>query len=263
MNRYLTFLAAFLVSFASTAQNNDYLLKKDFQNEKKTISEGINTARKTSSELKKLLSKQAEITDSLVRVIATNEKLLARTNDSLLKTATRFNDLQANVEKRTSNSQNSLVLAVIIISVLLLFLLALIFYFKNKSDARIRELSEENLKLGEGFRQDLSHLKEQITKTASSMSLELHEHSANIATKLEMTEERQRQLAVELEDLVDKMVKDHNLQTSSLDARLSELKSAIIQKDEHRSVHEKLETEIKGLRSLHTKDMEEIRKTKH
>jgi len=262
MNRYFSLVAAILFSVASMAQNNDYLSKKEFQVEKKTIANGIDAARKAGLDAKRLVLKQAAISDSLIKLNAANEKMLAQTNDSLQKTAARFNDLQTRVDKKTSTSQNSLIIVVIIIAVLFLFLLVLIFYFKSKSDGKIRELNDENIKLGESVRQEVSQSKEHITKTASAMSLELHEHTANLAAKVEVTEERQRQFALELEDFVDKVVKDQKLQTSSLESRLIELKSALIDKNEHKSVHEKLETEIKNLRSLHVKDNEENRKAK-
>src|SRR5450830_802628 len=126
MKRCLTLLAVMLFTVASWAQNADYLLKKDFQSEKKKISEGIDAAKKTGIDAKKIAAKQVTVLDSLTKTLSANEKALAQTNDSLQKTAARFNALEARVSKSSTNAQNSLLVAVIVFAVLFLLLFALI-----------------------------------------------------------------------------------------------------------------------------------------
>jgi len=260
MKRCLTLLAVMLFTIASWAQNADYLLKKDFQSEKKKISEGIDAAKKTGIDAKKIATKQVTALDSLAKTLSANEKALAQTNDSLQKTATRFNDLEARVSKTSMNAQNYLLLSVIIIAILFLLLLALVFFLKSKSDEKIRELSEENMRLGESVKQDFVEMKKEQKKSAEALSLTLHENSANFAAKIEQSEEKQRTFATELEEVVDKVVKEQALQKSRVDEQFKELLSKVnTEKTEHKSLHEKIESEVKGLRSLHVKDVEEIK----
>jgi hypothetical protein len=259
MKHTLTFLVAVFFCIASIAQNADYLLKKDFQGEKKKISESIDAAKKTGMDAKKIAAKQFAAIDSLTRVIEANQKLVVRSNDSLLKMETKFMELEARMDKKTSSSQTSLFLVVFIFGAILVFLLSLVFYFKNKSDEKFRELNEEDLKLGEAVKQEVELLRAETKKSVDSISLEYHEHAANLFSTMELTEERQRQFALELEEVVDKIVKEQNLQKSSVETLSLELKSEMLRKTEHLPVHEKLETEVKGLKTLHLKDIEELK----
>ncbi len=260
MKRFLTLLAVMLFSVASWAQNADYLLKKDFQTEKKKISDGIDAARKSGIDAKKIATKQMTVLDSLVKALSANEKALAQINDSLQKTSSRFNDLEARVNKSTMNVQDSLLVAVIVFAVLFLLLFALVFFLKSNSNQKIRELSEENMRLGESVKQDFVEMKEEQKKSTEALSLTLHENSANFAARIEQSEEKQKSFATELEEVVDKVVKEQALQKSKVDEQIKELLSkANAEKTEHKSFHEKIESEVKGLRSLHLKDIEEIK----
>ncbi|HZX61739.1 MAG TPA: hypothetical protein VFE66_00920 [Bacteroidales bacterium] len=260
MKRCFTLLAVMLFTVASWAQNADYLLKKDFQSEKKKISEGIDAAKKTGIDAKKIATKQVTALDSLAKTLAANEKALAQTNDSLQKNAARFNDLEARVNKSSINTQNSVLVAVIVFAVLFLLLFALVFFLKRNSNEKVRELSEENMRLGESVKQESVLMKEELKKSADSLSLTLHEYSANFSAKIEQSEEKQRAFATELEEVVDKVVKEQALQKSRVDEQFKELLSKVnTEKTEHKSLHEKIESEVKGLRSLHVKDVEEIK----
>jgi hypothetical protein len=260
MKRYFTMLAVMLFTVASWAQNTDYLLKKDFQSEKKKISEGIDAAKKTGIDAKKIAAKQVTLIDSLTKSLSANEKALAQTNDSLQKTAARFNELEARASKSSINAQNSILVAVIVFSVLFLLLFALVFFLKRNSNEKIRELSEENIRLGETVKQDFIEMKKEQKKFADALSLKLHENSANLAARFEQQEEKQKVFASELKEVVDKVVKEQVIQKSKIDEQLKEvLSKANEEKTEHKSLHEKIDSEVKGLRSLHIKDMEEIK----
>jgi hypothetical protein len=260
MKKCLTLLAVMLFIAASWAQNADYLLKKDFQSERKKISEGIDAAKKTGTDAKKLAAKQVLIIDSLAKNLSANGKLLAQTNDSLQKTAARFNDLEARVNKSSMNAQNYLLIAVIVIAIFFLLLLGLVFYLKNKSDAKFRDLSEESIRMGDSMKQELVLIKGELKKAADSLSLTLHEHSANFAAMIEQVEVKQRSFATELEEVVDKVVKQQELQKTKVEEQFKELMLKTgTEKSEHKSLHEKIESEVKGLRSLHIKDVEEIK----
>jgi hypothetical protein len=262
MKRYLTLLVTVFFTATLLAQNSDYLLRKDFQSEKKKISESIDAAKKQSADARKLVTKQAVIIDSLTKLIDAHAKMIAQANDSLQKTASGFNELQTRVDKKTSTSQNSLILAVIIIAIVILIMLVLIFLFKNRSDQKLRELGEENKKLGEAIREEVNLFHAEIRKTAESISAEFHAHEAALNAKLELAQQRQHQFATELEEVVDKIVKEQNAQKSAFDSRFSEIKTALVDKTEHKAAHDKLESEVKSLRTLHVKDIEEL-KAKH
>jgi hypothetical protein len=260
MKRCFSLIAVMLFSVASWAQNTDYLLKKDFQSEKKKISEGIDAAKKTGIDAKKIATKQVTILDSLTKTLSANEKALVQTNDSLQKTAARFKDLESRVNKSSMNAQNSLLVAVIVFAVLFLLLFALVFLLKRNSNEKIRELSEENMRLGESVKQDFIEMKKEQKKSADALSMTLHENSANLAAKIEQSEEKQRTFTNELKEVVDKIVKEQTIQKSRIDEQLKEfLSKANAEKTEHKSLHEKIESEVKGLRTLHIKDVEEIK----
>ncbi len=74
MKKCFTLITVMLFTVASWAQNADYLLKKDFQTEKKKISEGIDAAKKTGYDAKKIAAKQTTAFDSLAKNTSANEK---------------------------------------------------------------------------------------------------------------------------------------------------------------------------------------------
>ena len=260
MKKCFTLLVIALFTVASWAQNADYLLKKDFQSEKKKISDGIDVAKKAGFDAKKIATKQLTVVDSLAKSLSANEKAVKQTNDSLQKIATRFNDLDARVSKTSMNAQNYLLLAVIVIAIIFLLLLALVFFLKSKSDESVRELSEENMKLDESVKQEFVSIQKEMKKAADSFSLSLHEFSTNLSAEIKQCEEKQRNFATELDEFVDKVVKEQAHHISGVDEKFKELSSKLnTEKTEHKSLHDKIESEVKGLRLLHTKDIEEIK----
>ena len=249
MKRFFTLLMVMLFTSASWAQNTDYLLKKDFQSEKKKMSDGIEVAKKAGYDAKKIASKQLTSIDSLIKVQVANEKVLAQTNDSLQKTTTRFKDLDIRVTKASTSAENLLLMAVIVIAIVFLLFLAFVFFMKSKTDEKIRELAEENMRLAEAMKQDFT-----------ALTLEMKKSAANLATRIEIGEEKQKSFATELEEVVDKVVKDHAIQKSSVEQRFNEFLAKVdADKKDHKILHEKIDGEVKGLHSRHLQDLEEIR----
>jgi predicted PurR-regulated permease PerM len=260
MKKFLTLLTAAVFTMACWAQNSDYLLNKDFQSEKKKLSEGIDAAKKSGSDAKKTAVRQMTVVDSLSKVLVANQNELVKTNDSLQKTAAQFSELESRVVKSSMSAINSLIAAVVIIAVLFILVLALVFFLKSKTDKLILELAEANKNLEETLKKDIAGMKEEVKKSADSLALTLHELSAKMTARIVQGEERQKAFAAELEELVDKVMKEQEVQKSRVDEKVKELLSAVnADKTEHKSVHEKIESEFKGLRSLHTKDVEDIR----
>jgi len=250
MKKCFTLLVIALFTVTSWAQNADYLLKKDFQSEKKKISEGIDAAKKAGFDAKKIATKQLTVYDSLAKSLATNVNAVKQTNDSLQKMAGRFNDLDARVSKTSMNAQNYLLLAVIVIAIIFLVLLALVFFLKSKSDERIRELSEENMKLGESVKQEVVLMREEMKKATDSFSKTLQEFSASFTAQIEQGEKKQRTFATELDEFVAKVLKEQANHISGVDEKFKELSSKLnAEKTEHKSLHDKIESEIKRLRS--------------
>jgi methyl-accepting chemotaxis protein len=260
MKKIFTFLTVILITVASWAQNADYLLKKDYQSDKKKISDGIDAAKKAGFDAKKLATKQVTAFDSLAAILSANVKELKKTNDSLQKVTARFNDLDVRVSKKSSNAEDYLLLAVIVIAILFLLILALIFFMRSKADEKIRELAEEVAKLDESVKQDIAAMKEELKKSTDSLSKKLNEYSANSTAAIGRCEEKQRNFATELEEFVDKTVKEHANQLSKIDEKFNELSTKLNkERTEHKTSHDKLESDLKGLRSLHAKDIEEIK----
>jgi len=249
MKRFFTLLTVMLFTSASWAQNADYLLKKDFQSEKKKMSDGIEVAKKAGYDAKKIATKQLTSIDSLIRVQVAYEKVLAQTNDSLQKTSARFKDLDVRVTKTSTSAENLLLMAVIVIAIVFLLFLAFVFFMKSKTDEKIRELAEENMRLAEAMKQDFT-----------SITLEMKKSAANLATRIEMCEEKQKSFATELEEVVEKVVKDQAIQKSSVEQRFNEFLSKLdADKEDHKTLQQKIDSEVKGLRLLHLQDVEEIR----
>jgi hypothetical protein len=118
----------------------------------------------------------------------------------------------------------------------------IVFFIKNKTDGKIRELTEENMRLGESVKQDFVLIKEELKKASDSLAITLHEYSANFAAKIEQCDEKQKTFA------------------TSIESQFKEFSSNMkAEKTEHKTLHDKIETEVKGLRSLHIKDVEEIK----
>jgi predicted PurR-regulated permease PerM len=260
MKKIFTFLTVMLITVASWAQTSDYLLKKDFQSEKKKITDGIDAAKKAGFDAKKLATKQMTAFDSLAALISANEKNLKSNNDSLQKVAARFNDLDLRISKSSSNTGNLLLLAVIVIAILFLLFLALIFFMRSKADEKIHDLSEEITKLDESVKEDVASIREEVKKSNDSLSSNLKQFSDKFTAAIDRSEEKQRNLAAELEELVNKTVKEHALQLSKIDEKFNELSSKLnTEGKDHKTFHDKLETDFKGLRSLLSKEIEEIK----
>ena len=249
MKSFFTLLTVMLFTSASWAQNADYLLKKDFQSEKKKMSDGIEVAKKAGYDAKKIATKQLTSIDSLIKVQVANEKVLAQTNDSLQKTTTRFKDLDVRVTKASTNAENLLLMAGIVIAIVFLMFLAFVFFMKSKTDEEIRKLAEENKRLAEAMKQDFPALR-----------LEMKKSAANLTSLIEVGEEKQKSFATELEEVVDKVVKDQAIQKSSVQQRFNEFLAKVdADKKDHKILHESIDGEVKGLRSLHIQDIEEIK----
>jgi|GEM_PF-1769633 hypothetical protein len=259
MKKCFTLITVMLFTVASWAQNADYLLKKDFQTEKKKISEGIDAAKKTGYDAKRIAEKQTTAFDSLAKLLSANEKELKQTNDSLQKTTARFNDLDIRVTKTSNNAENYLLLAVIVIALIFLLILALIFYLRSKTDEKINELREENIRLDESVKQDLAAIREDLKKSVDSLSSTLHEYSAKFNASIERCEEKQRTSAAELEASVSKVAKDHTLHVSKVDEKFNDLSAKMnADRADHKTFHDKIESDLKALRSLQ-KVVEEIK----
>jgi uncharacterized coiled-coil protein SlyX len=260
MKKCFTLLVVALFSVASWAQNADYLLKKDFQSEKKKISEGIDAAKKAGIDAKRLATKQVTVFDSLEKLIASNEKTLKQTNDSLQNVTAKFKDLEVKVTKTSMNAQNYLLLAVIVIAIIFLLLLALIFFLKSKSDEKILELSEENSRMEETLKQEVLSVKDELKKSIDQFTRTIHEQDVKTATRIDRMEDKQLSLIAEVHDTSEKVMKEQAIQKSMIEERINEVISKLnSEKTNHLTLHDKIEMEVKGLRSLHEKDVEEIK----
>ena len=260
MKKCFTLLVIALFTVASWAQNADYLLKKDFQSEKKKISEGIDAAKKAGIDAKRLATKQVTVFDSLEKLIASNEKTLKQTNDSLQNVAAKFRNLESRVTKTSMNAQNYLLLAVIVIAIIFLLLLALVFFLKSKSDEKVLELSEENIRMEETLKLEVLSIKEELKKSIDQFTRIIHEQAVKIAAGIEMIEGKQLSLSAEIHDTSEKVMKEQAIQKSTMEEKIKDVISKLnIEKTDHLTLHDKIEMEVKGLRSLHEKDIEEIK----
>lgn len=250
MKKIFTMITIMLFTVASWAQNADYLLKKDFQSEKKKISEGIDAAKKAGYDAKKIATKQVTVFDSMARAILANEKVLKQNNDSLQKTTATFSSLQNRVSKMSTKTKFFLRLIVIGATLLFILLIMIVYALKKKYDKEIYVLTDENKRLGESLDKEVVAIREELRKTSDSLSLTMHEFSANTTVQIEQLAEKQNAFKSDIEESLDKFVKEQITHKSILEEKIIDfLAKANYEKTEHKALHEKLELEVNGLKS--------------
>lgn len=260
MKKIFTLLVIALFAQATWAQNADYLLKKDFQSEKKKISEGIESAKKVGIDAKRIATKQSNIFDSIAKSLAANEKALKQNNDSLQNTTAQFNNLKARVSRIATKTKFYLRLLLVLMVVGFIILLILPFFLKKKSDIKIEKLIEENKKFSESMKQELALMKEELEKGSDLLAMKLQENSAHTASKFEQYEKKQSDFTRKLEETIDEVVKEQTLQKSMVEEKFNNVLLKVnTEKADHLDLHNKIESEVKGLKALHEKDIEEIK----
>jgi hypothetical protein len=89
-----------------------------------------------------------------------------------------------------------------------------------------------------------------MKKATDSFSKTLQEFSASFTAQIEQGEKKQRTFATELDEFVAKVLKEQANHISGVDEKFKELSSKLnAEKTEHKSLHDKIESEIKRLRS--------------
>ena len=260
MKRLFTLLTVMLLVATCWAQNADYLLKKDFQSEKKKISEGIDAAKKAGFDAKRIATKQVLVFDSLEKSLSGNEKVLKQFNDSLQKTTASFTYLKTRLDNISSKTKFYLRMIVVIFIISLLLILSIIFFQKKKSDEKIQILEEENKNLSEILKIEVDKIKEELKKSTNSILLTVHEFSANAATKIEQQDGKLEGFSAGLKEHINKFEKEQAANKSYMEEKLTAFLTKVeAEKNEHHSTHEKIDSEVKGLRSLHIKDIEELK----
>jgi hypothetical protein len=260
MKKCLLLLAGMLFIVASMAQNADYLLKKDFQTEKKKITEGIDIAKKTGFDAKKIVQKQAVAFDSLTKALTANQKLIQQSNDSMQKATAQFTYLSNRVSKISTKTKYYLRLIVILMAVSFVLLLALIYFFKKRTDEKLQELSNENMKLSELVKQEIVVIKDEMQKASDSLLITMKEHLANFSAMIEKADERHQSSTTRMEQEMDKIVKEQVLYKTTVDEKVMNMQSVLnADKTEHQHLQEKIDMEVLGLRNMHKKDVEEIK----
>jgi hypothetical protein len=171
------------------AQTTDYLQKKEFQTEKKKIYDNIDAAKKPSSELKKLVTRQSLKIDSLSAVVKAFEAQNKSFADSINKMSVTVLSLNGQVqsnENKLSKSYGDLLIMAVILLILVVGTF-IILWRKNKKTSDILNDHREmiNAKLVKEAEVIRSEMAEGFARMRA-MSEELHQKLAGRIDKFEV-----------------------------------------------------------------------------
>jgi predicted PurR-regulated permease PerM len=149
MKKLFPFLALVFLFAQVTAQTIEYLPRKEFQVEKKKISDGISASKRQLAEIKKNDAKMEQTIDSLTKALTVSLNQLGTTTDSLSKTRIQLNALQEKVDSQRMLSQGVRILLLLFLILIIIIIFVLIFLFKKKADANHLSLVEMDKKLND------------------------------------------------------------------------------------------------------------------
>jgi septal ring factor EnvC (AmiA/AmiB activator) len=176
MRTFFTVFTLFCLLFSTGAQTTDYLQKSEFQKEKKKLTDGISSAKKQASDLKKVIMLRDKTIDSLQISAGQYQIETARVNDSLSSLNQKVTDLQTLVNQKKATFRIYLIIVLVILLILVIVALYLIFALRKKTEGHFAELlaleKKTEDKLEAEIRQEKEELRsvnEQISRTADDL----------------------------------------------------------------------------------------------
>jgi septal ring factor EnvC (AmiA/AmiB activator) len=247
MKTVYLFLAALFILSTAAAQNNEYVLKKDFQTEKKKLNGQIWSVRKANAELKKTVIAQSAVLDTLQLQLTQTRNELTASNDSLGKAGAKIIFLEEQVDKKKHHP-------LLIIALAVLFVLLVLFYiifvkFRKKADQTHSEMSDGIKQLEEKSGQEMASLKKDITATHDRITSVGGDLDQKISRNALTEENNYKKTESQTNDLTSKV----NSQDKALESKISDLEQSLKSTHEaHATEHKKVHDVINGIK----KDME-------
>lgn len=200
MKKLLTLCSLLVICMGLFAQNADYLQKKDFQAEKKKISESI-------SGLRKSLSSNFKIQDSLKQSQLRLNAEFKGLTDSLKTQSLLISRLQEKLIASQEKADSFKVYFYLALLISIVLVLIVFFYFNSlasrlkaefqEADRTIDEKIESGLKI---FRETLVSLEAKLDSKFNEMQVKWAEHADLISRNQAEYERSQQAFAVKLQD---------------------------------------------------------------
>jgi len=212
MKTFSTFLAIILLFGSTWAQTNEFLTKKEFQNEKKKTSDALNILKRSDSDVKRIISAQGQTVDSLKNIVLANKELTLKNNDSISGFSLKVLALQEQVNHQKLIRRPFLILFLAIFCILLISLFILLFRYKKNTELTINSMRDNNKKMFENIELEFKSVKESINqcqKEIQSLSVEMKQQilrlTENVNVKIDENHEKFLQTARKQDDTISNL----------------------------------------------------------
>lgn len=239
MKTFLLLMVSIFLFMITGAQTTEFLSTKDFQIEKKKLSDGINAAKRTALDAKKTLSTQNQALDSLFKLLSFYQVQQAISNDSISTLSVKVINLQNQLDQKKTSSRNNMIF--VFAFILLLFLLAfiLIFRIKKKSDQNFLSLSESDEKTNNKIDQGLNKVSEEIKGNKDLIKALSDDLNHQLKTGLGQFETRAVHIEQQIKDytgiiegMITKNQEGNNLLLKKQEDKMNAFQSQVDQKNQ-------------------------------
>lgn len=233
MKKLLSLTIIMVFAILSNGQNTDFITKKDFQTEKKGITDQINAAKAPSYELRNLYTKQVKYIDSLALVLATFDQRAAsieKQTELIVLTDIRQQE-QINNSQLNVRSQIIFLLVFICIGFLLTFILA--FFLWRMLNKKLSTLAIDQEKTNQALNLHIKNTSDEmaamgslVAKTQNDLNIKLTETKTTIDQKLVLLSSDIRQTELKTDEKIQGIKTELVEAKSEIETRTSLLASS-------------------------------------
>jgi hypothetical protein len=239
MKTVVLLMAAIFLFMITGAQTAEFITAKDFQVEKKKLTDGINAVKKTALDAKKTLAAQNQTLDSLSRLLSDYQGQLAKSNDSISSLNVKVNDLQSQVNQKKIGLRMRLIFVLGFIILLVILSFIWIFMTRKKYEHDILSLSEAGDKTNNKIDQGLNNVNEDVRGCKELIKVTSNDLNQQLRTGLEHVEIRTGQVEQQIKDYtgiidgkLNKSREENDLLVKKNDERMNSLQSQVDQKSQ-------------------------------
>ena len=200
MKKNAILLILIIFGFSVVAQTTDYLSKKEYQSEKRKISESINA-------LKKQVARQRTSLDSLSQLAAKYESLSKASADSFHSLSARVSTIQIDLDSDRSRIGSSRFILLTSIGILLLLICISFFWLHRKSAKMLEESEEKIMQVKEQIMREINEVKLTMTSQQEGMIKTTGELSSRMSATVYEFSQKAVQLSEVQKSETDKLVK--------------------------------------------------------
>jgi hypothetical protein len=242
-------LLAFLFGTAG-AQTTDYLQKKEFQTEKKKIYDNIDAAKKPSSELKKLVSKQSLKIDSLANLVKSFGTQTARFNDSINKMSATVASLSDQLDSSRQKTWKSIIQVIVMLAIILLLGLVAFFILWRKIKTNFEVLNEHSELINEKIDKQTGAIRIEVIEGVAKMQAIAEEMNQKFANRFDQFEAQHGQVHMKIQDYTSSLKEELEGIRVSSEEKFQTFKSALAVKADE------LLAQTKAIKSQVEKDIQ-------